>query len=133
LTISGASSGTGSGSVAYTVAASTATSPRTATLTVGGQSVVITQQAAAAVCTYSISPTSATIGPDATTLNVAVTTQAGCRWTEQQDDPWLELGQVSSGTGSGTAQVDVQRYKGNGQRKGTMTIAGQTFTVTQTK
>jgi hypothetical protein len=73
------------------------------------------------------------VGPDATTLSVAVTTQPGCGWTEQQVDPWLELGQVSSGTGSGTAQVDVQRYKGNGQRRGTMTIAGQTFTVTQTK
>jgi len=66
-------------------------------------------------------------------LNVAVTTQAGCKWTEDQDDPWIQLGKVSSGTGSGTAQVDVEKYKGNSQRNGTITIGGQTFSITQTK
>jgi hypothetical protein len=72
------------------------------------------------------------VGPDSVTLTIAVTTQAGCQWTEVQHDAWLEKGSVSSGTGSGNATVDVQRYKGNGQRTGTMTIAGQTLTVTQT-
>jgi hypothetical protein len=135
LSVAGSSSGSGSASVNYAVAASTSTSLRTGTLSVAGQAVTFTQAAAPPPpCTYMIAPTSATIGPDATTLNVAVTTQAGCKWTEQQDnDPWIQLGSVSSGTGSGTAQVDVERYKGNGQRKGTITIAGQTFSVTQTK
>jgi hypothetical protein len=136
--VTGSTSGSGSAQVTYSVAASTSSSPRTGTLTVAGQTVAVTQAAAPPPppppCTYVIAPTSAIIGPDATTLNVAVTTQAGCKWTEQQDnDPWIQLGSVSSGTGSGTAQVDVERYKGNGQRKGTITIAGQTFSVTQTK
>jgi hypothetical protein len=100
---------------------------------VAGQTVTVTQAAVVPICTYSISPASVTIGGDAVTLNVAVTTQPGCAWREEQNDSWIERGSVSSGTGSGTAQVDVQRYKGNGQRTGTMTIAGQTFTVTQTK
>jgi len=139
LSVVGSSSGSGSASVNYSVAASTSTSPRTGTLSVAGQAVAFTQAPAPAPpppppCTYAIAPTSATIGPDATTLNVAVTTQAGCKWTEQQgNDPWIQLGSLSSGTGSGTASVDIERYKGNGQRKGTITIAGQTFSVTQTK
>jgi len=107
-------------------------------LSVAGQAVSFSQAAApppppAPVCTYSIAPASATVGPDAVTLNVAVTTQAGCAWTEKQDDPWIQRGSMSSGTGSGTAQVDIEKYKGNGQRKGTITIAGRTFSVTQTK
>ncbi len=36
-------------------------------------------------------------------------------------------------TGGDDIQVDVQQYKGNSQRTGTMKIAGQTFTVTQNK
>ena len=137
LAVVGSTTGSGSASVTYSVAASTSTSSRTGTLSVAGQSVVVTQAAAPPPppppCTYAIAPASATVGSDATTLNVAVTTQAGCKWSEDQNDPWIELGNVSSGTGSGTAQVDIQKYKGNGQRKGTMTIAGQTFSVTQTK
>jgi len=84
-------------------------------------------------CAYTISPRSTTIGKDETTLHVTVTTQAGCSWKEEQEDPWLQIGARKSGVGSGTADVDVERYKGNSQRTGTMTIAGQTFTVTQTK
>jgi len=68
-----------------------------------------------------------------TTLHVTVTTQSGCSWKEEQDDPWLQLGTSRSGVGSGVADVDVERYKGNSQRTGRMIIAGQTFTVTQTK
>jgi hypothetical protein len=138
LTIASVTTGTGTGVVAYAVAASSITSSRTATLTVAGQRVAFTQDAAPPPpppppCTYSISPASAKVGPDAVTLTIAVTTQAGCKWTEEQHDSWLMAGSTSSGTGSGNATVDVERYKGNGQRIGTITIAGQTFTVTQTK
>jgi len=134
LTIASVTTGIGNGVVAYAVAATSATTARTATLTVAGQRVVFTQAAATPPpCTYAIAPTSATVGPAATTLTIAVTTQAGCKWTEQQNDPWLQEGNTSSGTGSGSATVDVERYKGNAQRTGTITIAGQTLTVTQTK
>ena len=133
LSLGTTTSGSGSGTVSWVAAPSSATSPRSATLTIAGQSVVITQAAAAASCAYAIAPESASIGPDATTITVAVTTQPGCAWTVKQVDPWLEIGGAASGSGSGTAQVDVQKYKGNAQRTGTMTIAGKTFTVTQSK
>jgi len=38
-------SGTGNGTVSYTVSANTSTSPRTGTLTAGGQTITITQDA----------------------------------------------------------------------------------------
>jgi hypothetical protein len=141
VAFSAGTSGSGSGAAVYVVAPSTVTTSRTATLAIAGRTVTVTQAAASpppqppapSQCTYSISPESRTIGMEATTLHVTVTTQAGCSWREEQEDPWLQRGTVRSGVGNGTADVDVERYKGNSQRTGTMTIAGRTFTVTQTK
>jgi hypothetical protein len=81
-------------------------------------------------CTFAISPTSATVSSDATTLSVDVTTQPGCNWTVKQVDKWLDVRSGSSGTGNGRVEVSVQRLKGS-TRIGTITIAGQAFTVTQ--
>jgi hypothetical protein len=133
LTIGGAASGSGGGSIAWSAAPSLLTAPRTGTITVAGQVFTVTQQPVVAVCSYSISPQSAEVGPSGAILTVDVTTQPGCAWTVHQVDPWLEIAGAASGTGRGATQVDVQRYKGNSQRIGTMTIAGQTFTVTQGK
>lgn len=135
LSVTGAASGSGPASIAYAVQPNATTSQRSATLRIGGRTVSVTQASAVVVppqtCTYSIAPASPTVGPASTTLSVSVTTQSGCTWTTGQVDKWLDS--ESTGTGSGTARVDVQRYKGSGQRVGTITIAGQTFTVTQTK
>ncbi|MFN7918220.1 MAG: BACON domain-containing carbohydrate-binding protein [Vicinamibacterales bacterium] len=137
LTVTGPATGTGSAAVAYAVAPNVLTAPRSATLTIGGKAVSVTQAGAVVVppqptaCSYAIAPSTATVGPASTTLAVGVTTQPTCQWRVQQGDKWLDSS--SSGTGSGSASVDVQRYKGNGQRVGTISIAGQTFTVTQTK
>ncbi|HUR35100.1 MAG TPA: BACON domain-containing protein [Vicinamibacterales bacterium] len=135
LVLAGPLAGTGSATIAYTILPSLSLSPRTGTLTVAGQAVTVTQAAVPppSPCTFTITPASASIGAAPATLSVNVTTQAGCAWSEVQVDPWLELGSVSSGTGSGTALVDVQRYKGTSERIGTMIIAGRTFTVTQSK
>lgn len=102
-----------------------------ATLTVAGQAISITQ----AACSYSISPAAITVGPDETTITVTVTTQPGCVWSVRQVDSWLDIGSAASGTGSGSVRVDVERRRGGGNqpRVGTMTIAGQTLTVTQNK
>lgn len=135
LTFSGGSTRSGSAVVTASASANTTAVPRTARLTAAGDTVTVSQAAAAPApaCTYRIAPYSATIGPSATTLQVTVTTQASCSWTTTQVDRWIDAGSRSSGTGSGTADVEVQRYKGNGQRTGTIVVAGETFTVTQRK
>lgn len=137
LTVSGAAAGTGPATIAYAVAPAASTTSRLGTLTIAGRTVTFTEAGAVVVppqptaCTYSIAPPSATVGAAAATVSVAVTTQPSCTWTVQQVDKWLDSS--SSATGSGTASVEIERYKGNGQRAGTIIIAGQTFTVTQTK
>jgi len=59
-----------------------------------------------------------------------VTTDASCGWTAVSNAGWIVITNGSSGTGSGTVSYTVAANAGGG-RTGTMTIAGQTFTVNQ--
>ncbi len=81
-------------------------------------------------CTYTIDPTSADFPASGGTGSVDVTTQSGCAWTATSNDSWIHITSGSSSTGSGTVNYSVDENTGSA-RTGTMTIAGQTFTVIQ--
>jgi Zn-dependent metalloprotease len=81
-------------------------------------------------CTYSISPTSASYGSGGGTGSVTVTAGAGCGWTASSNATFVTITSGSSGSGSGTVNYSVASNAG-AARNGTMTIAGQTFTVSQ--
>ncbi len=59
-----------------------------------------------------------------------VTTAASCSWTAMSNAPWIILANNNVTTGNGTVQFTVQANAGGG-RSGTLTVADQTFTVTQ--
>jgi hypothetical protein len=89
---------------------------------------------ASAACTYSINPTSASFGPAAGTGSVSVAAGAGCAWTATSNASWITITSGSSGSGNGTVNYSVGAYTGKPKkRNGTMTIAGQTFQVKQTR
>jgi hypothetical protein len=81
-------------------------------------------------CTYAINPASADFNATGGTGSVDVTTQSGCSWTALSNDAWIHITSGGSGTGSGTVNYSVDANTGSA-RTGTMTIAGQTFTVNQ--
>jgi Zn-dependent metalloprotease len=82
-------------------------------------------------CTFSISPTSASFAAAGGTGSVSVTATAGCAWTAVSNATFITITSGSSGTGNGTVGFSVAANAGTTSRTGTMTIAGQTFTVTQ--
>ncbi|HKQ51213.1 MAG TPA: M36 family metallopeptidase [Pyrinomonadaceae bacterium] len=82
-------------------------------------------------CTFSISPTSSSQPSGGGTGSVSVTTSAGCAWTAVSNASFITITSGSSGSGSGTVNYSVAANGGTSSRTGTMTIAGQTFTVTQ--
>jgi Zn-dependent metalloprotease len=82
-------------------------------------------------CTYSISPTSASYAAVGGTGSVSVTAGAGCNWTAVSNATFITITGGASGTGNGTVSYSVAANAGTTSRTGTMTIAGQTFTVTQ--
>jgi hypothetical protein len=83
------------------------------------------------VCAYVIAPTSQTINGAGGTGSVNVTTGAGCPWTAVSNVSWITITSGASGTGSGTVNYSVAANISATPRTGTLTIAGQTFTVTQ--
>jgi hypothetical protein len=129
LTVTGTPSGAGNGTVTFSTSTNPNSTPRTATISVGGQTFTVTQ-AATSSCSYSISPTSRTMSNFGGSNSLSVTTQAGCTWTAVSNTAWLSVIGGASGTGNGTVY-----YRGTANsvapRVGTLTVAGYTFTVNQ--
>jgi hypothetical protein len=82
-------------------------------------------------CTYSISPTSKNFSSSSASGSVSVTTQGACSWTAVSNKSWITITSGSSGSGNGTVNYSVSSNSSTGSLTGTMTIAGETFTVTQ--
>ena len=86
-----------------------------------------------ASCPFSISPARLTFARDGGTGMVAVTAGA-CAWTAESDASWITVTGSTLGTGDGAVTFSVAPYTGKPKnRNGTMTIAGQTFSVRQSK
>jgi hypothetical protein len=129
ISVTSGSAGAGNGSVTFTAAANAGAS-RAGTVTIAGQTLTVNQ---AASCSYSINPSSASIKSDGGNgPAVTVTATAGCSWTAESSDAWITVTAGTSGTGNGKVSFKVSK-NGGAQRTGTLTIAGQTFTVTQEK
>jgi len=129
ITITSAASGTDSGTLTYSVAPNTTTTARTGSITVAGQAVTITQDAAASTCSYSVTPTFLRIPLGGATATVNVAAPAGCSWTAQSNSQWITIANGASGTGSGAVTISVTA-SGN-SRSGSLVVAGTTVTVRQ--
>jgi hypothetical protein len=71
------------------------------------------------------------VGPAAASYIANVTATTGCRWTSVSNDPWISITAGANSTGSGTFTFAVTSNTA-GTRSGTITVAGFTYTVTQT-
>jgi hypothetical protein len=86
------------------------------------------------VCTFSVNPSSVAVPVGTTTASVNVdANDVSCPWTAVSDVSWITITAGASGTGDGTVAYTVAKNPGGPKRlrTGTMTIAGQTVTVTQ--
>ena len=130
--VTSGASGSGNGTVGYRVDANTSTSTRSGTMTIAGQTFTVTQ---ARACTYSISPTKATVPKEGVaSASVAITAPSGCPWTAVSNASWVHVIGPASGSGNATVtySADPQPTKAK-KRNGKMIIAGRTFTVTQNR
>jgi hypothetical protein len=127
ITVTSETSGRGIGTVSFAVAAN-AGAARSGTLTIAGRTFTVMQEAGS--CSYAISPSNQNVAAVGGSGSVAVTTAGGCAWTATSNALWILVLSGSPGTGNGTVAFAVLPNIGAG-RSGTLTIAGQTFTVTQ--
>jgi PKD repeat protein len=83
-------------------------------------------------CSFTISPAAATVGPAGGSGTVHVTASSTlCEWAAVSQVGWVQITGGTTGSGDGEVAWSVPRYDGL-NRTGLVTIAQQTFTVTQT-
>ena len=87
-------------------------------------------------CVYSLSSQSQTFTKDAGSgsVNVAITSGTDCLWTASTNSAswdWIGISSGYSGTTNGTVNYFVLANNTNSARTGTLSIAGQTFTISQ--
>jgi hypothetical protein len=83
-------------------------------------------------CSVSIAPAGQAVGVAGGTGSFTVTAPAGCPWTAVSNNPeWLTVTSGASGSGAGIVQVNAVANASGAARTGTITVSGQTFTVTQ--
>jgi hypothetical protein len=92
---------------------------------------VVIQKTTAAPCTYGISPNLQSFQAAGGTGTFGVTASAtSCGWTAASNASWVQVTSGASGTGNGSVGFSVASNSG-AARSGTITAAGQTFTVNQ--
>ena len=79
-------------------------------------------------CSYALNPTSQNFAAAGGNGSASVTAGTGCAWTAVSNANWITT--TSSGSGNGTVNFTVAANTG-AARTGTITVQGQTFTVTQ--
>lgn len=126
ITITSGATGSGSGVMAFHVPSSDGPE-RSGVLVVANHAITVVQSLA---CSYSITPSSASVGAQSAGSTIQVQTGAGCAWTAVSAVPWISVAGGASGNGPGPVQVAAAANDGP-SRTGTITIAGQPFTITQ--
>jgi hypothetical protein len=102
--------------------------PRTARITVAGHQFTVEQ---AGGCSFSIAPTEQVFDVSGGNGTIQVMTSGGCGWQVSTTADWITITSGATGNGPGAVTFSVGANPGPG-RSTTLSVAGQTFTVTQT-
>jgi hypothetical protein len=82
-------------------------------------------------CTYTLSSSHGRFSGAGGVGTVSVSAMPGRDWTAQSNAGWITITAGSTGNGNGVVSYSVDAYSGKKNRTGTLTIAGQIFSVTQ--
>jgi uncharacterized repeat protein (TIGR03803 family) len=132
ITITSGSNGNGGGTVMYTVAADTDTNSygRIGTITIAGQTFTVTE--ASLGCSFTLSSTNASFDAAGGLGSVLVSVSgSNCGWTATSNNSFISITSGGSSGGNGIVNYAVAANTSSSPLMGTMTIAGQTFTVAQ--
>jgi hypothetical protein len=92
----------------------------------------VTVMEAANACLFTLEATNVTLLSKGGSKSVGVkVVGADCSWTAVSNDPFITITSGTNGTGNGTVKFTVPANTNTVALSGTMTIAGETFTVNQ--
>jgi hypothetical protein len=130
VTLQSPATGSGPATVRYTVLENSAEASREVTLTVASQPFRIRQEGRSP-CTFTIAPEAKSFNANGGSGQVTISAGDACVWSAAANDTWLKVASGASGRGNGAVQFDVAANTVATPRTGTLTIAGRTFTVTE--
>lgn len=81
-------------------------------------------------CTFALSTMTLNIAATGATATIGVTANSGCAWTATSNASFVVVNSGSTGSGTGTVGLSIAENGGDA-RTGTVTVAGQTVTVSQ--
>lgn len=96
-----------------------------------GSYTLTVQAQSAGPCTVTIAPSSRAVDSNINAGSIAVTAAANCNWTASSNAPWIAVTSAGSGSGLGSVTYSVSANPASAPRSGTITITGNTFTITQ--
>ncbi len=133
LTITSGGNGNGNGNYGVAATQNSGNSNRSANLSVAGLSVPVSQPSGSS-CTYAVTPTTFKLGGNNNASGtVNVTAGGNCAWTAVSNAQWLSISSGASGTGNGSVGFKATKNSTDAPRTGTLTVAGQTITVIQSR
>ena len=83
-------------------------------------------------CSYRVDPTEFKVNEDARFRKIDVKAAQGCDWSAASNAGWMRITRGANGSADGEVWIWIEENRGE-ERVGTLTIAGQTVTVTQRK
>lgn len=126
-------SGTGFGYVTATADPNSTSSARRATITVGGQTAEVLQDAASGGgggCAVQVQPSAPTIDPSGGIGSLSITSGGSCQWSATSSVPWITI-TAQTGAGSGWVSYSIPPNPSGSQRTGTVSVNDQSVTFTQ--
>ncbi len=130
ITITSGSDYMGSGTVRYTVPGNTNNTGLIGTMTIAGQTLTVNQKPGG--CTFKLSPESRKFKAAGGTGAVKVTPNfSDCAWTATSTNDWIAITGGASGVRTQPVNYTVAANTSTNVLTGSITIAGETFTVTQ--
>ncbi len=129
ISLTSATNGAGSTTVNFLVDANPNLTSRTGAVVIAGQTFTVTQSGI--TCTYALAPVSGAHGaaPETNLFNVLAANP--CAWSVVNTNGWVTILSGDSGSGNGAVTYTVADNFSASPRAGTLTVAGQTFSVTQ--
>jgi hypothetical protein len=126
------SSGSTNATLTVIVGENLDTAERSAALTIGGQTVILSQ--VGLTCSYALQSTTGSVPAGGASGSVGVITARNCGWSSSVNNPlldtWLQI--TSSGTaGSTNVQFVASPNPAAASRVGSLTVAGLTYAISQ--
>jgi hypothetical protein len=123
--------GSGNGTLALELRENNTGSARLGTISIGGHTVTVVQDAGLDDCGFGIAPLFESFSASGGAGNLNVSSDPRCAWQATSSANWISITSMAVGIGDGSLSYSVAPNLSPFGRKGTITIASRSFSIKQ--